>query len=180
MPIARAVGQWVDPNKLTVFSVVPFAVAAVLIFTGHFHWAGWAILAGGLFDVLDGAVARATNKATQFGAFLDSVMDRISDGLIFSAFVLLFSGGSMILQGLALAGLIAAIVTSYSRARALEFGLSIKIGILDRLSRVTIMVVGLLLSLPELTVIVLAILGSWTVWQRIRFAMANLDQSPIQ
>ncbi len=137
----------VTPNTLTVVSFLGSAGAAALIVTGHLFASGFVLLAGSFFDILDGALARATNKVTRFGGVLDSTLDRLAEALVFIALAVVFARDGADVQ-VAVAGLalIGSFLVSYVRARAEGAGISCEVGILTRPERVVLVAAGLLLS----------------------------------
>ncbi len=162
----------VTPNALTVVSFVITLVAAVLIAQRHFIGGGLVVTFGSVFDMFDGALARATNRVTKFGAALDSTLDRLSEGVIFLALMWYFSQkGSP--AGVALAGLasISSFLVSYVRARAEGLGVECQVGIFTRSERIIVLVLGLLLSgfryaIPAALLVITA-LSAITVGQRL-------------
>jgi archaetidylinositol phosphate synthase len=135
-PIAKHLD--VNPNILTAISPL-FAVAAAILFYKHYPlWAAVVILCSGFFDVLDGAVARYHNRTTDFGAFLDSTMDRFSDGIIVIGIVAGQYCGWLV--GILLVH--SAITVSYVKARAESKGIQCDVGIAERAVRLIIIMVG--------------------------------------
>jgi CDP-diacylglycerol--glycerol-3-phosphate 3-phosphatidyltransferase len=161
------------PNTLTWLALAISIIAAVTIATNHLLIGGFLVLLSGLFDIMDGALARLTDQATRFGALLDSTFDRISDAvLLLGLFVLyLISGGAieMVLIFLALVG---SFLTSYIRARAEGIGINCSVGLFTRAERVIILALGLLLNpLCEFSILIalllVVVLGFFTVGQRL-------------
>jgi CDP-diacylglycerol--glycerol-3-phosphate 3-phosphatidyltransferase len=161
------------PNTLTWLALAISIIAAVTIATNHLLIGGFLVLLSGLFDIMDGALARLTDQATRFGALLDSTFDRISDAvLLLGLFVLyLISGGTveMVLIFLALVG---SFLTSYIRARAEGIGINCSVGLFTRAERVIILALGLLLNpLCEFSILIalllVVVLGFFTVGQRL-------------
>jgi CDP-diacylglycerol--glycerol-3-phosphate 3-phosphatidyltransferase len=133
------------PNMLTLFGLVITAAGAAVLGLGQLFIAGVILLFAGLFDIFDGALARASGKVYRYGAFLDSTVDRYSEGLIYLGLLVFFRGKTLqtVLVLLALAG---SFLVSYVRARAQSLGFKCEVGILARPERVVIMVAGLLLD----------------------------------
>lgn len=130
------------PNTLTIAGFL-ITVVASLVLLRNLALGGILVIIGGLFDVLDGVVARANGKGTKFGAFLDSVLDRFSD-----AFILLAVGCNLYNQG-SISGLILAVLTlvgsfmiSYVRARAEGLGENCTKGIMERPERLVLLSLG--------------------------------------
>jgi CDP-diacylglycerol--glycerol-3-phosphate 3-phosphatidyltransferase len=148
-------------------------IAGVAIATNHPIIGGILVLLSGLFDILDGSLARLTNQSTRFGALLDSTFDRISDAAILLGILVLYiqSGGTLEIL-LSFLALIFALLTSYVRARAEGIGISCPVGLFTRTERVIILAFGLLFSpLCKITVLIalllLVVFGLVTVVQRL-------------
>lgn len=137
----------VRPNTITTIGTLCTVVAGTLFAMGHIRSGGLFLGVTALFDVLDGTVARRTGTSTLFGAFYDSTLDRVSDGMLLGGLVVFYATSavhhSVVLLVIALLGMIATFVTSYTRSRAEALGLDAKVGLLQRPERVT------LLSAPQ-------------------------------
>ena len=162
----------ITPNALTVFSLLITLVAGALIAADHLLIAGLVVMFASVFDILDGALACATNRVTKFGAALDSTLDRMAEGVIFVGLMWFFSDkgspAGVVLAGIAM---MASFAVSYVRARAEGLGLECEVGILTRSERIILLVLGLLLSgfgfiLPAVLIIIIAF-SSITVGQRL-------------
>jgi len=135
------------PDALTWTGAVFAVGAGVLAGTGHLFAAGWVVLFSGLFDLLDGALARATNRTSKFGAVLDSTLDRVGEAAVFVGLMVFYvTQPSVLGAGLAGAGLVGSQLVSYIRARAEGIGISCETGVFTRPERVVILSVGLLLA----------------------------------
>jgi len=158
----------VRPNILTLTGLVINIFAAVLFARGMFTWAGLVVLFAGMFDMVDGEVARRTGRVTKFGAFFDSVIDRYSDMVLFLGLVIWYAKLDRNLYT-ALAGisLIGSIMTSYTRARAESLIPACKVGFLERPERIVLLIIGALTNRLGAALWVMAILSNWTVSQRI-------------
>lgn len=158
----------VSPNIFTVtgFVVTLLASAAIPL---NIRVGGVIILVGAIFDALDGVVARVNNRATPFGAFLDSLLDRFSDAALFIAIAVFFYHyGNTTYALLSLGALAGAFGVSYARARAEGLGYDCKTGIMERAERIVLITLGCLI--PEILtyLIWVILLGSYiTVIQRI-------------
>ena len=130
----------VRPDTLTVVGWTLALVAAVLFGLGHTRVAGAVMLLGGLFDALDGAVARESNRMSSFGAFLDSTLDRLSESAVFVGVIFFYAGAARPAEAL-LAGLAMtfSLLTSYARARAEGLNVPCEVGLLERAGRVVIL-----------------------------------------
>ncbi|HGJ66860.1 TPA: CDP-alcohol phosphatidyltransferase family protein, partial [bacterium] len=183
-PIAKAIASvGISANTLTITGLVFGIGAGVCIALGYLKLAGVLILIGGSFDMIDGAVARASNKNTPFGALLDSVVDRYSEGIIFIGLAIYCSKSSMI-DGLALTclGLISSFLVSYVRARAEGLQIECKVGLMQRPERVILLSIAVLfrdfsivnVSILILVLWVMVIFSHITVIQRVFFALKQL------
>lgn len=158
----------VRPDTLTVLGWAFALVAAVLFGLGHVRGAGAVMLFAGLFDALDGAVARESGRTSDFGAFLDSTLDRVSEAAIFAGIIFFYSN-----SGLPLAALLAAVamtfslLTSYARARAEGLGIPCQVGLLERAGRVVILSSSAVLGLLTAGVALVAAGALVTTAQRV-------------
>jgi CDP-diacylglycerol--glycerol-3-phosphate 3-phosphatidyltransferase len=135
---------------------------------GHLRAGGVLVLLAGLFDALDGAVARATGQTSTFGAFFDSVMDRYSEATVLFGLLLWYlRTGSQLEPALIYAVIVGSLMVSYARARAEGLGLECKTGLLTRLERVAILSIGLLALQVRITLWTMAILANLTALQRM-------------
>jgi CDP-diacylglycerol---glycerol-3-phosphate 3-phosphatidyltransferase len=139
----------VRPDTLTVLGWALSLGSAVLFGLGYAQLAGVVMLLGGLFDALDGAVARESNRMSAFGAFLDSTLDRLSEAAIFVGIIFFYAAAARPYEALlAGAAMTFSLLTSYARARAEGLGIECQVGVLERAGRVVILsafsIVGLL------------------------------------
>jgi CDP-diacylglycerol--glycerol-3-phosphate 3-phosphatidyltransferase len=158
-----------SPNAFTIIGFFLNLIVALVIASGSLVLGGvLALLAGG-FDLLDGAVARATNQVTRFGGFLDSTLDRYSEAaLYFGVLVyLLRSGSSQTAIFLVFATLLGSLMVSYTRARAEAAGLRADVGIFPRAERVILLAIFLVVQKPVWALWILALLTNLTALQRI-------------
>jgi CDP-diacylglycerol---glycerol-3-phosphate 3-phosphatidyltransferase len=138
----------VRPDTLTVLGWALSLGSAVLFGLGYVRVAGVVMLLGGLFDALDGAVARESNRMSAFGAFLDSTLDRLSEAAIFVGIVFFYAAAARPYEAmLAGAAMTFSLLTSYARARAEGLGIGCKVGLLERAGRVVILSVFSVLGL---------------------------------
>jgi CDP-diacylglycerol--glycerol-3-phosphate 3-phosphatidyltransferase len=137
---------------------------------GQFWAAGWVIIGGGLFDMVDGRVARETNRVTRFGAFFDSVLDRYSDLAVFIGLLLWYGGiNRPFYQILTALAMTACVMISYARARAENIIPTCKVGFLERPERVVLIIIGALFNRMAAVLWVTAVLGTITVIHRMIF-----------
>jgi CDP-diacylglycerol--glycerol-3-phosphate 3-phosphatidyltransferase len=173
--LMKAIGRVpVTPNQITVIGLVLTFVAAGLVAFGHLRWAGVALIFAGSFDILDGALARSSQASYPYGAFLDSTLDRYSEGAIYLGLAAYFvTIGGPLQRWLVLATLAAlagSFLVSYVRARAQSLGFACETGLFARPERVVVTVVGLIFGGVVLYTVVflLAIVTNFTALQRIR------------
>lgn len=156
------------PAQITVLSLVANVAAGWLLLTGRRLLPAWLLLVAGVLDVFDGALARLRGEDGPGGAFLDSVLDRVSDLVVFGCLYWSLTGeGQRTAAGLALAGLVVSLMVSNLRAEAESVGLAVTEGVAQRLERYVLLIVGL--GVPGALVPVLALvtaLGGVTVAQR--------------
>ena len=173
-PIVDALARiGVTPNMLTAAGVAGNVVAAVLAGSGEFFAAGVVVLAASSLDMLDGALARATGQATDFGAVFDAVMDRVSEAAVLFGLLVYFSDrGGRTEEFLIFVAVVASILVSYVRARAETVGLEMKEGLFSRAPRVALLSAGLILDAAwddSVTAVLwaLAVLAPATAAQRL-------------
>jgi CDP-diacylglycerol--glycerol-3-phosphate 3-phosphatidyltransferase len=173
--LMKAIGRVpVTPNQVTVVGLTLTFVAAGLVAFGHLRWAGLALIVAGSFDILDGALARSTQASYPYGAFLDSTLDRYSEGAIYLGLAAYFvTIGGPLQKWLVLATLAAlagSFLVSYVRARAQSLGFTCETGLFARPERVVVTVIGLIFGGYVLYTVVflLAVVTNFTALQRIR------------
>jgi CDP-diacylglycerol--glycerol-3-phosphate 3-phosphatidyltransferase len=167
----------INPNILTFIGVVISLWAAFEFGYGRFFEGGLVIILAGLFDMLDGEVARVSRSETRFGAFYDSVIDRYSDIIILEGLLVHYARermlGYVVLVGVVIMG---AVLTSYTRARAESLIASCKVGFMERPERIVLLIIGGLANRMESVLWILAVLGNWTVINRIYFTWRELPK----
>jgi CDP-diacylglycerol--glycerol-3-phosphate 3-phosphatidyltransferase len=167
----------VTPNALTAAGITLCAVAGVLVWFGdHNQWliywtAAIVFVLGSVLDILDGALARQGGKATPFGAFVDSISDRVSEGFVLTATALVFSRhGNEVALAFAIAAMAGSFLVSYARAKAELLGLRGDVGLGSRAERVVVITAGLVLA-PwgglQWAIYLLAVTAWFTVLQRV-------------
>ncbi|HEY0516232.1 MAG TPA: CDP-alcohol phosphatidyltransferase family protein [Solirubrobacteraceae bacterium] len=173
----RLIESRLTPNAISLTGLLLNLLAAVLVWEGLFFLGGVAFVVGSIMDTLDGRYSRMSGKGTPFGAFLDSTLDRIEEGIVLTAVAGYFAqhGNRAAAAGVVVA-VLASLMVSYTRARAEALGVECKVGIATRPVRVVILSIGLLFArgaslgnfqLLEPAVYVLAALSLITVAQRI-------------
>lgn len=158
----------VSPNVLTVTGFLVTVCASVLL-VSNVRLGGLLLVVGGIFDILDGIVARVQGRATLFGAFLDSYLDRYADGFLLVGLAAgFFRTGN--LQGvlLCLSSLIGAFMVSYARARAEGLGIDCKVGVMERPERLAVLAFGTVSGILTPSLWVLSLLSHFTALQRLR------------
>lgn len=182
--------QWLvdlplTPNAISVAGLIGNIVAAVLVWQEHFVIGGIAFILGSVMDTLDGRYSRMSGKGTVFGAFLDSTLDRIEEGIVLTAVVMVYAKqGDDINAGIAALAAVSSLLVSYTRARAEGLGLDGKAGFGSRAVRVVILSIGLVLGGNEIAdglnlldpaIWVLAALGVFTTAQRMWHVRSQLN-----
>jgi CDP-diacylglycerol--glycerol-3-phosphate 3-phosphatidyltransferase len=175
----RLIESRLTPNAISLSGLVLNVVAAVLVTQRLFFLAGVAFIIGSIMDTLDGRYARTSGKGTPFGAFLDSTLDRMEEGIVLTAVAAYFASRGMDFT----VAVLASLMVSYTRARAEALGVACKVGIATRPVRVVILAIGLVFAkgaglgdfeLLAPAVYVLAALSVITVFQRIWHVRSEL------
>jgi phosphatidylglycerophosphate synthase len=160
----------IHPNVLTFLGLVINIGAAALLAVGQFRWAGVVIIGAGLFDMVDGRVARETNRVTRFGGFFDSVLDRYSDLALLIGLLVWYGSINrsfyVVLTALVMS---ASVMISYTRARAENTIPTCKVGFMERPERIVLLIIGALTEHMAPVLWVIAVLGNLTVVHRMIF-----------
>jgi CDP-diacylglycerol--glycerol-3-phosphate 3-phosphatidyltransferase len=160
----------INPNVLTFIGLLINVVAATFLAIGQFRTAGFIIIFAGLFDMVDGRVARETNQVTRFGAFFDSVLDRYSDLALLMGLLVYYGTIArpfyVVLTALVMT---ASVMISYARSRAENIIPTCKVGFLERPERVVLLIIGALFDRMAPVLWVIAVLGNITVIHRMIF-----------
>ena len=159
----------ITPNALTLINLALNIAAAFIITTGHFLLGGILVLVAGLFDLLDGALARFIKQTTRFGAILDSVADRISEAAILCGILIWYipQEDTSLEIVLIFVVLIGSFLVSYIRARAEGLGWQCQVGLFTRAERVIVLAIGLLVNQIFIALCVLVVFVFITVAQRL-------------
>ncbi|MDO8687365.1 MAG: CDP-alcohol phosphatidyltransferase family protein [Dehalococcoidales bacterium] len=177
-PVVRLLAKTpITPNIISWLGFLVAVAASALIITGHLFAAGFVVLLAGFFDILDGALARSTNRNTQFGAILDSSLDRLSEAIVLLAILIFYllnaNERPVIVALLVTLTIIGSFMVSYVRARAEALGLKGETGLFSRAERVIVLALGLLLSQIDyalITALALIMVFSFiTVSQRLLY-----------
>ena len=157
------------PNALTVIGLLLNCAVAGVLAGGYLRWGGLLVIIAGLFDLLDGAMARVTGQITRFGSFLDSTLDRYSEVVLYGGllFYILSTPDAKVGALLIHLTICGSILVSYARARAEALGYKLQVGLLARPERIIVLAVGLLLARPLGALWLLAIFTNITAIQRI-------------
>ena len=160
----------IHPNVLTFLGLVINVVAAVLLAAGQFRAAGFVIIGAGLFDMVDGRVARATNQVTRFGGFFDSVLDRYSDLALLMGLLVYYGNVNrpfyVVLTAIVMTG---SVMVGYTRSRAENAIPTCKVGFTERPERVVLLIIGALFDRMAPVLWVIAVLANITVVHRMIF-----------
>jgi CDP-diacylglycerol--glycerol-3-phosphate 3-phosphatidyltransferase len=143
----RLIQSRLTPNAISMTGLVGNVIAAVLVTQRLFFLAGIAFILGSVMDTLDGRYSRMSGKGTPFGAFLDSTLDRVEEGIVLTAVAAYFaSEGDELAVAAVVAAVLFSLMVSYTRARAEALGVECKVGLATRAVRVVIISVGLLFA----------------------------------
>jgi CDP-diacylglycerol---glycerol-3-phosphate 3-phosphatidyltransferase len=173
----RLIESRLTPNAISITGLIGNVIAAVLILQHHFVLAGVAFIRGSLCDMFDGRYSRMSGKGTPFGAFLDSTLDRVEEGIVLAAVAVWFAEeGNELAVGATVLAVVGSYMVSYTRARAEALGVGGKVGIASRAVRVVILSAGLVFAAGELVpdfdllepaIYVMAALTVFTTLQRV-------------
>lgn len=160
----------INPNILTFLGLLINMAAATCLAFGRFRTAGFVIIFAGLFDMVDGRVARETNQVTRFGGFFDSVLDRYSD-LALLVGLLVYYGTINRASYVVLTAVVmtASVMISYTRTRAENIIPTCKVGFLERPERIVLLIIGALFDRMAPVLWIIAVLGNLTVVHRMIF-----------
>jgi len=193
-PIARAsIRAGIRPNVITTIGTLIVVGSGVAFGVGSIRLGGFLLLLSGIFDIVDGQVARQGGMMTTFGAFYDSTLDRVGEAAVFAGLAIYFERGGVPVArqtaalGLALAALAMSMLVSYARARAEGLGLECKVGIAPRAERIFFLGAPALLFGPGRNgmllfwiVAILAVAATITVIQRVLYVARIADTAPRQ
>jgi len=183
----RLIESRLTPNAISLTGLALCLASAVLIFEDQWFLGGLAFVVGSVCDTLDGRYSRMSGKGTPFGAFLDSTLDRLEEGIVLAAvgyrFVkdpdLVFIASTQVAVAVTVLAVLASLMVSYTRARAEALGVEGKVGIADRAVRVVVLSAGLVfgdLKAIEPAVYLLAAMAIITVFQRIFHVRSELNK----
>jgi len=160
----------IHPNALTFVGLLINVVAAWYLSQGQFLIAGFVIIGAGIFDMVDGRVARETNQVTSFGGFFDSVLDRYSDLILLMGLLVYYGkidrSSYVVLTAVVMT---ASVMISYARSRAENIIPTCKVGFMERPERIVLLIIGALFDRMAPVLWVLAVLGNLTVIHRMIF-----------
>jgi CDP-diacylglycerol--glycerol-3-phosphate 3-phosphatidyltransferase len=182
----RLIESRLTPNAISVTGLIGNVVAAVLIVENHFVLGGIAFILGSVCDMLDGRYSRMSGKGSPFGAFLDSTLDRVSEGIVLAAVAAYFAQQQDDLAtGATVLAVVGSFSVSYTRARAEALGVKGDVGIASRPVRVVILSIGLVFAAEELVpgldllapaIYATAVLTIFTTFQRVIHVRRQLRQ----
>ncbi len=157
----------IAPNVVTAAGLIGNVGAGVLIASGNLFWGGLLAMFVGPFDALDGTMARLRGESGKYGAFVDSVTDRCSEIVIFGGLLVYFSQtGTWQDALLVFFATVGSLMVSYVRARAEALDYSAKIGLLTRAERYIVLIPGIILNYPKISLWILAVFTNFTAIQR--------------
>jgi CDP-diacylglycerol--glycerol-3-phosphate 3-phosphatidyltransferase len=174
----------IHPNVLTFIGLLINIGAAWLFAIGYFRWAGVVVICAGLFDMVDGRVARATKQVTRFGGYFDSVIDRYSDLGLYMGLLVYYASINrffyIVLTAIVMTG---SVMVSYTRARAENTIPKCKVGFLERPERIVLIILGALTGRMAAVLWVIAVLSNLTVIHRMIYTFQEckrLEDAPLR
>jgi CDP-diacylglycerol---glycerol-3-phosphate 3-phosphatidyltransferase len=180
----RLIESRLTPNAISMTGLILHVPAVILIINEHFVLAGLAFIVGSIMDTLDGRYSRMSGKGTMFGAFLDSTLDRIEEGVVLTAVAYYFAdNGDPVPAAACVVTVLGSLMVSYTRARAEALGVECKVGIATRPVRVVLLSIGLVFGAHELissvdllpaSIYAMAVLTAFTVGQRVWHVRSEL------
>jgi CDP-diacylglycerol--glycerol-3-phosphate 3-phosphatidyltransferase len=193
----RLIESRLTPNAISIAGLIGNLAAAVLIWQGFYTLGGIAFIVGSVMDTLDGRYARISGKGTLFGAFLDSTLDRVEEGIVLTAVAYRFAeAGDEFAAAMCVVVVLGSLMVSYTRARAEALGVECKVGLATRPVRVVILSVGLVFAkgagiadfeLLAPAIYVMAALTALTVVQRVwhvrnalKAQVAETNEAPVE
>ena len=186
-PAGRVIAKTgMSPNTLTLVGFAVNIGVAWVLATGHFLLGGFLVILAGAFDLLDGALARASGKSTTFGALLDSVIDRYSEAVILFGLLVFFTYQQAPMEIILIfAIIIGSLLVSYVKARAEGLGLDCEVGIMRRTIRLLVLSLGLIIShfVPQALIVtlwILAVFTNTTAAHRLFFVWRETKKEPPQ
>jgi CDP-diacylglycerol---glycerol-3-phosphate 3-phosphatidyltransferase len=181
----RLIESRLTPNAISITGLIGNLIAAALVLHHDFVLAGVAFILGSLCDMFDGRYSRMSGKGTPFGAFLDSTLDRVEEGVVLAAVAAWFAQeGNDFAVGATVVAVVGSYMVSYTRARAEALGVECKVGIASRAVRVVILSAGLVFAAGELipdldllepAIYVMAALTVFTTLQRVLHVRRQLE-----
>ena len=182
----------IHPNTITMLGFIFNVFVGMLYVSGHFLWAGWVLIFAASFDFLDGRIARITGKVSQTGGYLDSILDRYIDIILFAGLATYYRG--TFVYYFALGAILGTFMVSYTKAKAESMGIKCDVGLMQRPERIVMLGLGSIVSsifqiaimpfsdppysppqhLLILIIIVLAVLTNLTALHRIHFTWEKL------
>ncbi len=180
----------ISPNALTFIGLLINVVAGILFGYARpenqqrmFLYAGLVIIGAGIFDMVDGRVARATNQVTQFGGFFDSIIDRYSDVVLFFGLLVYYARANRFFYVVLTAFVLtSSVMVSYARARAESLIPSCKVGFMERPERIVLVIIGALFNKMGPVMWVIAVISTITVVHRIRYTyqvLRTIEPPPV-
>ena len=169
----------ISANALTLLGCLLNVLVALIIASGHMRIGGLGLLLASIFDAFDGTLARQTG-GSKFGAFLDSVLDRVSESAILAGLAWWYmTQGHRTEQMLAYVAIVGSLLVSYVRARAEGLGLECKVGLFTRVERCVILILALLLNLASPALWLLAVGTVITATRRVVHVYLQVRETPL-
>ena len=172
------------PKILTMSGLVASAVSCYFFAKGSLFWGGIMIIIVGLSDILDGQIARYTGKTSRFGAFLDSTIDRYTEGFVYLGLIIYFWEKSLLVVILIMIAVIGSLLVSYVKVRGEGLGIECLVGLMQRKERLIVLILGSILGSLKYTgniflglaIGIIAVLSHFTVIQRMMYVRRELNR----
>ena len=179
-PVGRVLGKLgVHPNTMTLLGSLLTIAVAIVLASGRLTLGGWLLVFIAPIDALDGALARVVGQKSRFGALLDSTLDRVSEAALLAGLAVHYlQQGETIEVILSIVALTGGALVSYTRARAEALGFTCKVGVLTRLERMAVLVIGLIVGWPTVALWVLAVGTALTAVHRVVYVYLQSRHSP--
>jgi CDP-diacylglycerol---glycerol-3-phosphate 3-phosphatidyltransferase len=168
----------IRPNMITTAGLLGNIAAGVLIASGQLMWGGIIALVTAPLDALDGTMARLRNEPSRYGGFVDSVSDRYSEFALYAGLLVYFNGAGTWRDALLVFfAAMGSILVSYVRAKAEALNYSAKMGLFTRVERYFVLIPGIILGYPHISLWILAILSNFTALQRFWYVRKQANEN---
>ena len=181
-PLARGLATaGITPNQITIAGAAITLISAGFVVAGDLVTGGIIFILAGTLDTLDGTLARATGTASVRGAFIDSTLDRVSEGAMFGALTFYFAARAEPAHAaMVVVALLGSVLVSYTRARAEALGIECSTGLATRGERVLVLGLGMIFGWPAIAIYVLVVTTAYTAIQRVLTVLRGLAMLDVE